>query len=246
MGIPKIVCTHNGTQYTAREFAEFAIYFGFQHIKSSPHHQSANGEAERAVRTIKNMLKKKQDPLLALLNYRATPLEQGKSPAEKLMNRKIRTRIPALPENKKDVEFRMRDARIKIRIKRNFDRRQKAKQLPEFQPGQSVWMKTPKYEEAVTIPRSIDIQTKSGFITRRNRHHLRGRMERSDPKMQIIPKETNLPSLGKAKIETENVLPETENVMPETENVLPEPEDNRPVVITRSGRLVKPREILDL
>lgn len=232
MGIPKLVCTDNGTQYTAKEFTEFAEYFGFEHIKSSPHHQSANGEAERAVRTIKNMLKKEQDPFLALLNYRATPLEQGKSPAELLMNRKIRTRIPALPGKKTDVEFRARDTWIKNRMKRNFDQRHKTKTLPEFHPGQPVWIKTPKYEEATTIPRSIDIQTKSGFITRRNRQHLRKRTEGPTQIPQGIPTETNLPTLGKTKVETDVPL---------------DIEDKRPAtVVTRSGRLVKPREILDL
>ena len=87
MGIPEIVLTDNGTQYTSSEFSKFSEDYGFVHHKSSQHHHSGNGEAKGAVQTIKNLLKKEQDPYIALLNYRAAPLAQGQSPAELLMNR---------------------------------------------------------------------------------------------------------------------------------------------------------------
>ncbi|UYV61427.1 hypothetical protein LAZ67_1004797 [Cordylochernes scorpioides] len=45
------------------------------------------------------ILKKNQDPSLGLLEYRSTPLENGYSPAELLMGRKLRTTLPIAPEN---------------------------------------------------------------------------------------------------------------------------------------------------
>ena len=58
----------------------------------------SNGFAERMVQTVENILQKsdetKEDPYLALLSYRATPLDlELKSPAELLKNRKFKTRL---------------------------------------------------------------------------------------------------------------------------------------------------------
>ena len=81
-GIPQIVVSDNGPQYTAALFKEFANQY---HTTSSPLFPQANGAAERAVRTIKDLLNKNDDPYLAILAYRSTPLENGYSPAELLM-----------------------------------------------------------------------------------------------------------------------------------------------------------------
>ena len=79
-GIPEIVISDNGPQFPSTQYAQFAEKYGFHHI---------NGEAERAVQTVKNLLKKANDPYLALLAYRSTPLEIGYSPSELLMCRKL-------------------------------------------------------------------------------------------------------------------------------------------------------------
>ena len=77
-------------------FLDFSNRFDFVHLIGSPHYPQGNGEAERAVQTIKNLLKEASDPYIALLNYRRTPLQHGKSPAELFMNRKFRARIPTI------------------------------------------------------------------------------------------------------------------------------------------------------
>ncbi|UYV73367.1 hypothetical protein LAZ67_10002871 [Cordylochernes scorpioides] len=59
----------------------------------------SNGMAEAGVKIAKLILKKNQDPSLGLLEYRSTPLENGYSPAELLMGRKLRTTLPIAPEN---------------------------------------------------------------------------------------------------------------------------------------------------
>ena len=51
----------------------------------------------RAVRTVKALLRKNEDQYPALLAYRSTPLQNGFSPSELLMGRRLRTEVPAMP-----------------------------------------------------------------------------------------------------------------------------------------------------
>ena len=83
-GIPEVVMSDNGPQYSSEAYAALARQFQFEHVTSSPHYPQSNGEAERAVQTVKNLLKKDGDPYLALLAYPSTPLKCGFSPSELL------------------------------------------------------------------------------------------------------------------------------------------------------------------
>ena len=95
-GIPNPVISDNGPQFSSREFILFSKLYCFTHRTSSPKHPQANGEAERAVKTLKCLLKKVEDPFLALLSYRATPLRNRYSPAELLMGRTLCTTVPII------------------------------------------------------------------------------------------------------------------------------------------------------
>ena len=244
LGIPESVFSDEGTQYTSTEFQKFSQYWGFQHNTSSPKHPSGNGEAERAVQTVKNLLKKEQDPFIALLNYRNTPLASGKSPAELMLGRKLRTRIPLYRSKTSDAEFRRRDALQKARMKANFDKRHRVRELPVLKPGQPVWIKTPRTEEGVVVKRSVDVQTSSGHITRRNRTQLRIRDPNSRVPVSSPPKDTSqLPTLGIPERE----VAEREVIdIPDLVIEKPSEENPRPSVTTRSGRNVKPVVKLNL
>ena len=76
----------------------FAAEFGIHHVTSSPGHPSGNGETERAVRTIKDILRSSNNPYISILNYHSTPLANGLSPAQLLMNRQLRTKLPVISE----------------------------------------------------------------------------------------------------------------------------------------------------
>jgi len=86
-GISEAIISDNGPQFGSREFQEFAKSYGFQHVTSSPKYSKANGEAERAVGTVKRLWSKTTDPYLSLLTNRATPLKKLFTPSELLINR---------------------------------------------------------------------------------------------------------------------------------------------------------------
>ena len=85
-GIPLQLVTDNGLQYSSAEFDGFMTTYGVEHIPTSPMYPQSNGSAERMVQTVENILKKceedKEDPYLALLSYRATPLDNQPSPPQ--------------------------------------------------------------------------------------------------------------------------------------------------------------------
>ena len=54
-------------EYSSKEFAEIMREYQCWHITSSPLYPQSNGEAERAVKTTKGLLKKEGDPHMALL-----------------------------------------------------------------------------------------------------------------------------------------------------------------------------------
>ena len=131
---------HNSDAYI-----QFAEDFQFEHITSSLYFPQSNGDAEIAVRTIKNLLKKKDDPYQALLAYRATPLETGYSPSEQLMSHVLRTTVPSTRKQRRPrvpdiVSVRTKDQQLKARQKENFDTRHGARELSPLSPGTSTWI----------------------------------------------------------------------------------------------------------
>ena len=100
-GIPEVVYSDNGPQFQSSVYSQFASAYQFNHITSNLYFPQSNGEAERAVSTIKNFLKKEGDPYLALLAYCSTPLEIGFSPSQLLMGRPLKSTIPTVQEQRK-------------------------------------------------------------------------------------------------------------------------------------------------
>lgn len=131
-GIPNTVVSDNGPCFNSREWQEFAEQYDFKHVTSSPHYPQSNGKAEKGVHILKQLLKKADesgsDPYLALLSYRASPLECGLSPAELLMNRKLRTTLPSYSKQKRHPKLQHQLQQQKMKQKTCYDKT--AKQLP--------------------------------------------------------------------------------------------------------------------
>ena len=97
-GIPEqLIC--DNMPFASRKIAKFAQEWGFTITTTSPTYPQSNSLAERNVQTMKQLLRKAMhqgtDPYLALLDFRASPITGFKvSPAELLMGRKLKTKLP--------------------------------------------------------------------------------------------------------------------------------------------------------
>lgn len=106
-GLPKTFVSDNGPQFVSAFFREFLARNKVQQLTTAPYHPQSNGLAERAVRTLKEGLKKNPGNDLItrldrfLCRYRRTPGEDGKSPAERLLGYQIRTKIDAIKPKEK-------------------------------------------------------------------------------------------------------------------------------------------------
>lgn len=182
-GIPDELISDNGPQYASSAFKEFSRSYGFFHSTSSPLYPQSNGEDERAVQTIENLLKKVQDPYKALLNYRNTPLDGiGLSPAQILMGPRLKTSLPTTcnsellkPQGAQEIKQHLQ--KIKEREKVFYDKHCR-KELPPPAKGDKVTLKQDKKWVQATVvnkhhtPRSYVIQTPQGQKYRTNRRHL--------------------------------------------------------------------------
>lgn len=102
-GVPTIVVSDNGTQFTSAEFKLFLRTSGVKYHKlTAPYHPATNGQAERNVQTIKNALRTmgtSQHTLQENLNrflrhYRIAPHSTtGQTPAQLFLGRSLRTRL---------------------------------------------------------------------------------------------------------------------------------------------------------
>ena len=130
MGIPRIVKSDYGAPFNSQNFKEFVTKYGFQHHRVTPFHPQANGTAEAFMKPLVKALKTastdgfqlRQGLCNFLLNYRSTPHPStGRSPAEIMFGRKLKTKIPTYRKSENDGEIRKGDTLAKRNQKRNAD-----------------------------------------------------------------------------------------------------------------------------
>ena len=205
----------------------------------------------------KNILRQ-DDPCLALMVYRSTTVGSiGYSPSEVMLNRRIRTTLPTLPKN---IEPRVYDE-DKVKKKHEasqrsnefyYNRRYSSRPLPVLKKGDQVRIKTGKDDEwgrpAVVIgttntPRSYNVQTETGVV-RRNRRNLlrvpRDERERCNEEDEGVPQNTPEPMV------LNNQSPDCESPVESTEPTSRSIPDNSEGTRTRSARLSKPPDRLNL
>ena len=86
LGVPNILKTDDGLQYTSRDFKEFLQKYGVKHILSSPHNPQSNGHEESFVKSMKYLIQNTTESgqfidnekfQQALLEYSNCPKENG-------------------------------------------------------------------------------------------------------------------------------------------------------------------------
>ncbi|XP_017475875.1 PREDICTED: uncharacterized protein LOC108366100 [Rhagoletis zephyria] len=120
----------------------FANQWGFQHITSSPRYPQSNGFIEFMVKTVKSLLKKNEDPYLALMECRSAPLANGPSPSEILIGMKIRTTLITIDQQllpKYELKSAiLKEKTLKTRQAENYNRRRRSE---SFKEGDVVWVR---------------------------------------------------------------------------------------------------------
>ncbi|XP_060548718.1 uncharacterized protein K02A2.6-like [Pantherophis guttatus] len=105
-GLPDILVSDNGPQFTATQFEGYLAGLGIRHVLSAPFHPASNGQAERFVRSAKEALSRlspgdwQERVDKFLIAQHSTPCTAtGRSPAELLMGRKLRGILNRLNPN---------------------------------------------------------------------------------------------------------------------------------------------------
>ncbi len=182
-GIPDVVVSDN-MPFGSSKFQHFAQTWEFEHVTSSPTYAQSNGMAERAIQTVKQILKKAQeegkDYYLALLNFRNSPVSgMNASPAQLLMSRSLKTKLPT-SENLLQPQV-VPDAREQLARRQTSQAKyynRGVKELPPLEQSDLVSVQRGKTWEPGTVsqvhqtPRSFIVTTESGSTLRRNRRDL--------------------------------------------------------------------------
>jgi hypothetical protein len=249
-GIPNVIISDNGPQYSSQEFNTFCTKWDITHETISPGNSRANGAAEAAVKVAKRMMKKcnlnKEDPYIALLNLRNTPQEGSVySPAQRLMGRRTRTLLPTSPKLLKPAYTQDHKA-IKVNHQAKVaEKGARFKELKPLQvndsvriqpinPAQEIWK--PATVTRQVNPRSYIVTTENGRQLRRNRVQLRLQKDTPKPPTQSRPPpepEPRSPHQSAAPTRPETNPPVCTNSENSTEPSSPT------VTTTRSGRTIR-------
>ena len=197
MGFPDRLRTDNGPQFISQEFINKCDEFNIEQEWSDPHYPTSNGHAERMVGVAKSLIKKSsgESNLKSMIQiYNSTPSSTtGISPAEMLMQRKIRTCLPTMNKSKFVPQQKIQTAeQRKLQKSRStkiqYDRT--AIDLPPLSCGTKVRVynhKTSRWDIRGTVTfrdprtgRSYRIRTTNDVFIFRNRRYIKP-ISRFDP-----------------------------------------------------------------
>ena len=144
---------------------------------------NSNGLAETYVKIVKQILTKSKaenkDPYLSILNYRNTPIDDLGSPAQLLMNRRLRSLLPitqTLLKPKVISRKRVREKLSKKQRKQKYFYDKRSRDLTQLNPGDTIRVQREnKWEPCIVTdhantPRSYHVRTERGEYRRNHKH----------------------------------------------------------------------------
>ena len=191
IGVPNTIVSDNGPQFIAEIFERFVNKWDIEHITSAPKFPQSNGEAERAVQTVKNLMRKSLNLQAALCAYRDTPLANGYSPSQLLFNRSMNS-MGIMSGKQVDVG-RLRNFERIQREKQtfNYNRRHTASDRSPLKIEQHVVVREPqkKPSPAVVVAtqgREVVVENQQHNLIRRNRSQIARAQSRSADEGDIV------------------------------------------------------------
>ncbi|XP_054283201.1 uncharacterized protein K02A2.6-like [Macrosteles quadrilineatus] len=181
-GVPRMIVTDNGTQFTSELFEKFCKDNAIKHACSTPYHPKTNGQVERFIKTFKSRyLSSKGDRqdqtqrlVKLLFAYRNTPQKStSKPPSELFFGKILRSPLDNLKRTVKDVI-----AESVFKQKEYHDGKSRRR---EFSEGEEVWVQreigagwTPGVIASRTGELSYQVRV-GGLLKRKNADQLRKR-----------------------------------------------------------------------
>ena len=254
-GLVERIVSDNGPCFKSEKFHKFCEDLEISLTTTSPHYHESNGRVERAIQTVKQMLRRSNNEgqiTLAMITYHDTPVNEGlPSPAELFFSRRINTRLGLM-----HMTNQLSDSqRQQLTDKRSQHLKEPRNAGPEFVPNQPIWFtEDGSAEWRAGYVDSRDVQPHSYWIIidsnsrrlRRNRHDLKPR--------QLIAKRMSTEPISQTQqeeAEPERTSPESHgspsapeelSTRPSEEQAYPKNQDPLDVQKSRSGRLLKSRK----
>ncbi|XP_058448351.1 uncharacterized protein K02A2.6-like [Malaya genurostris] len=251
-GMPETLITDNGTQFTSENFESYCTNNGILHLKTPPYHPQSNGLAERFVDTFKRTLRKimtggeslREAIDTFLLCYRSTPCRsapEGKTPAELLLGRRLRTSLDLLKPP--TAYYKSADSKQEEQFNRKHGTKSR-----KYLIGESVWAKVHRnntwtWEPGQVLERVGRVIYNVWLSSEQNliRSHCNQLRRRYGAETSVKQQSTDIPlnilldtwglrpaPLEQASQESQEIILETQTT--ETKNSIPQNTESREIV----------------
>ena len=243
-GFPEKIQTDNGPCFKSHKFQSFCNVFDIQHLTSSPHYHESNGRVERAIQTIKQMIKKTkcdEEMTMALIAYHDTPQDASiPSPAEMFFKRRINSRLGVMfnPTDLNDTQ------KIKLQDKRSAHLKPKST-TQCYAVNDPIWFTEVGFPDwKPGIIESVDnhpdsywlINLENGRRIRRNKHDIKLRTPTESSNTNVMSTPAHQPTSETIQLHSPPVIlpiisekPTATETKQATETTLPTAANNSPI-----------------